>query len=101
MEGLTMRTKIRRWGHSLAVRIPKPFAIEARLGDQTEVDLAVVNGKIVVTPARLIEDLLAERLAPTNVYRSGSAARLSTFLRCATLSSLDFDPGDDRAIRDA
>ena len=45
MKVLTMRTKIRRCGHSLAVRIPKPFAIEARLGDQTEVDLVVVDGE--------------------------------------------------------
>ena len=46
-----MRTKIQRWGHSLAVRIPKPFAIEAKLDDQTEVDLTVTKGKIVVAPA--------------------------------------------------
>ena len=46
-----MRTKIQRWGHSLAVRIPKPFAIEAKLDDQTDVDLTVTNGKIVVAPA--------------------------------------------------
>jgi len=46
-----MRTKIQRWGHSLAVRIPKPFAVEAQLDDQTEVDLTVTNGKIVVSPA--------------------------------------------------
>ena len=29
-----MRTKIQRWGHSLAQRIPKPFAIEARLAEK-------------------------------------------------------------------
>jgi len=45
-----MRTKIQRWGHSLAVRIPKPFAEEARLAERAEVDLTLVNGKIVVTP---------------------------------------------------
>jgi antitoxin MazE len=47
-----MRTKIQRWGHSLAVRIPKPFAVEAKLDDQTEVDLTVANGKIIVAPVR-------------------------------------------------
>ena len=71
MEGLTMRTKIRRWEHSLAVRIPKPFAIEARLGDQTEVDLAVVNGKIVVTAAtksgQHLKDLLS-RVTKRNLH---------------------------------
>ncbi len=58
-----MRTKIQRWGHSLALRIPKPFAIEAKLGERTEVDLTVTNGKLVVSPttkpALSLEDLLA------------------------------------------
>ncbi len=58
-----MRTKIQRWGHSLALRIPKPFAIEAKLGDRTEVELTVTNGKLVVTPttkpAQSLEDLLS------------------------------------------
>jgi antitoxin component of MazEF toxin-antitoxin module len=42
-----MRTKIQRWGHSLALRIPGPFAIEAKLVDRTEVDLIVTNGRLV------------------------------------------------------
>ena len=58
-----MRTKFQRWGHSLAVRIPKPFAEEAGLAEQAEVDLAVVNGKIVVTPAAKRPIRLAELLS--------------------------------------
>lgn len=58
-----MRTKIQRWGHSLAVRIPKPFAEEARLAEQAEVDLTVVNGKIVVTPAAKRSIRLADLLS--------------------------------------
>ncbi|HEV2284058.1 MAG TPA: AbrB/MazE/SpoVT family DNA-binding domain-containing protein [bacterium] len=58
-----MRTKIQRWGHSLAVRIPKPFAEEARLTEQAEVDLTVVNGKIVVTPAAKRSIRLADLLS--------------------------------------
>ena len=58
-----MRTKIQQWGHSLAVRIPKLFAIKAHLGEPTEVDLTVTNGKIVVTPAtkpaQHLKDLLS------------------------------------------
>ncbi len=58
-----MRTKIQRWGHSLALRIPKPFAIEAKLDDQTEVDLTLANGKLVIVPAtkpaQSLEDLLS------------------------------------------
>lgn len=66
-----MRTKIQRWGNSLAVRIPKPFAIEARLADQADVDLTMVNGKIVVAPAAKpavrLKDLLA-RVTKRNLH---------------------------------
>lgn len=58
-----MRTKVQRWGHSLAIRIPKPFAIEAKLGEETEVDLTVKNGSLVVAPAtkptQRLQDLLS------------------------------------------
>jgi antitoxin MazE len=66
-----MRTKIQRWGHRLAVRIPKPFAIEAKLTNGTEVDLTVMNGKLVVAlatkPAQSINDLLA-RVTNRNLH---------------------------------
>ena len=66
-----MRTKIQRWGHSLALRIPKPFAIEVKLGDQTEVDLTVTNGTLVVAAATQLaqsfEDLLS-RVTKRNLH---------------------------------
>ncbi len=66
-----MRTKIQRWGHSLALRIPKPFAIEAKLGDRTEVELTLTNGKLVVTPAtkpaQSLKDLLS-RVTKRNLH---------------------------------
>ncbi len=66
-----MRTKIHRWGHSLALRIPKPFAIEAKLGDRTEVELTVTHGKLVVTPttkpAQSLKDLLS-RVTKRNLH---------------------------------
>jgi antitoxin MazE len=67
-----MRTKIQRWGHSLAVRIPKPFAEEARLDEQAEVDLTMMNGKIIVSPAvkrpKRLADLLS-RVTKRNLHR--------------------------------
>ncbi len=58
-----MRTRIQRWGHSLALRIPKPFAEEVKLDERVEVDLRVANGKLLVTPvakpARTLDELLA------------------------------------------
>ena len=45
-----MKTKVQKWGNSLALRIPKSFAEETRLEPDTEVNLSLVEGKLVVTP---------------------------------------------------
>ncbi len=45
-----MRTKVQKWGNSLALRIPKSFAAETLLEPDTEVDLSLVKGKLVITP---------------------------------------------------
>ena len=46
-------TRLRKWGHSLAVRIPKPLAESARLeeGERLTVSLGR-DGAIVIRPAR-------------------------------------------------
>jgi antitoxin MazE len=58
-----MKTRVQKWGHSLAVRIPKSFAVEAGLSHDAIVDVALVDGKLVVTPlappAFTLEHLLA------------------------------------------
>lgn len=43
-----MKTKVQRWGNSLALRIPKPFALEANIDDGESVDLSLVDGKIII-----------------------------------------------------
>ncbi len=57
-----MRAKIQRWGNSLAVKIPKPFAEEAGLELQSAVEITAVKGSLVVAPcpkpAWSLEDLL-------------------------------------------
>jgi len=57
-----MKTRIQRWGNSLAVRIPKPFAAEAGLEQQSEVYVAVVDGALVITPSPVpaLDELLAQ-----------------------------------------
>ena len=62
------RTRIAKWGHSLAVRIPKTFAREAKLEDGTEVDLSVSKGYLLIAP-RAPEYRLEEmvgRITPQN-----------------------------------
>ena len=47
-----MKTKIAKWGNSLAVRVPQPFAEEVGLEEGREVDLSLVDGKLVLSPSR-------------------------------------------------
>ncbi len=47
-----MRVKIKQWGNSLALRIPRGIASESHIEEDTVVDLTVVNKKLVVRPRR-------------------------------------------------
>jgi antitoxin MazE len=47
-----MNARIRKWGNSLGLRIPKSFAEEAGVAEGSEVDLTVENGQLIVRPKR-------------------------------------------------
>lgn len=46
-----MKTKVRKWGNSLALRIPKTFAAEIGLSDETTVEVSLKDRKLVVEPS--------------------------------------------------
>lgn len=46
-----MRTKIRRWGNSLSVRIRKSFSVEVGLQDGSTVDLRLLREGLLIAPA--------------------------------------------------
>jgi antitoxin MazE len=58
-----MKTRIQKWGNSLALRIPKSFAIETGLGQDVFVDVALVDGKLIVTPLQMPSVTLQQLLA--------------------------------------
>lgn len=58
-----MKTNVQKWGNSLALRIPKSFAVECGLGEGSEVDLAVRDGGLVVEPLTEREYTLEELVA--------------------------------------
>lgn len=58
-----MRVQVQKWGNSLALRIPKPFAAEVQVEEGTFVDLSVVEGKLVATPATRKKTTLSQLLA--------------------------------------
>jgi antitoxin MazE len=45
-----MRTKVQRWGNSLAVRIPKTFAEEVGLKDDSPIEMRLFKGGLLVEP---------------------------------------------------
>lgn len=45
-----MRARVQKWGNSLALRVPKAFAAEAGLMNESPVDVSVVNGKLIIEP---------------------------------------------------
>ncbi len=54
---------MRKWGNSLALRIPTSFAAEARLAEDTPVELSLVDGRLVIQPLAQAEPTLDELLA--------------------------------------
>ena len=57
-----MLTKIQKWGNSLGLRIPKSFAAEADIDEGSEVNIAIQEGKLVITPSRKPRYELADLL---------------------------------------
>jgi antitoxin MazE len=57
-----MKTRVQKWGNSLAVRIPKAVADETGLRADAPVEMSVEAGGIVVRPSKRpplrLEDLL-------------------------------------------
>jgi antitoxin MazE len=56
-----MKSKVQKWGNSLAIRIPKPFANEIGLHPDSEVELSVYEGSLVLKATRphyRLEDLV-------------------------------------------
>ncbi len=67
-----MRTRVQKWGNSLALRIPKSFAAEVGLHKETPVEVTLSDGKIVVTPVAEPEQTLEQLLSgitPENLHR--------------------------------
>lgn len=60
-----MHMTIKKWGNSLATRIPKAVVESINLRLDQEVDIEAVDGKIVITPIEgkkeyKLEDLLSQ-----------------------------------------
>ncbi len=58
-----MKTRVKKWGNSLALRIPKPLAVEVGLEDSSPIEISLMDGRLVITPVVEPELSLATLLA--------------------------------------
>ena len=64
-----MKTIVTKWGNSLAVRIPKAFAVQIGVEVDSEVDLTIDRDAMVVRrPAMQLKNLLAS-VTEKNVHQ--------------------------------
>ena len=67
-----MQTKIKKWGNSLALRIPKLFASDANLKQNKLVELSINKGSIIITPISEKEyslEKLLKKVSKNNIHR--------------------------------
>lgn len=73
-----MRSRIQKWGNSLALRIPKSFAQEIGLDRDVPVNVSLEDGKLIVAPipepALTLERLL-EQVTEDNIHREADTGR--------------------------
>ncbi|NLF14061.1 MAG: AbrB/MazE/SpoVT family DNA-binding domain-containing protein [Anaerolineaceae bacterium] len=70
-----METRVKVWGNSLALRIPKRMAEEVGLYEDSQVELRLEEGKLIIVPVSEPEyelDLLLAQVTPEN--RHGEVA---------------------------
>ncbi len=71
-----MKARIQKWGNSLALRIPRPFAKESKLREDSAVDVSIRNGRIVVVPIAEPEfslEQLVSAITPRNRHSENNS----------------------------
>ena len=58
-----MKTRVQKWGNSLALRIPKSFASEVGFQKETPVEVSLEDGRLVVAPVSQPKPTLKQLLA--------------------------------------
>lgn len=65
-----MVVQIQKWGNSLAVRIPKAYAMELGLERGSDVDIVVEDGEVHIRPVAVRPQLsdLVRRITRSNIH---------------------------------
>jgi antitoxin MazE len=68
---ISMKTRVQKWGNSLALRIPKSFADEAGLRNESSVELSLADGRLLITPvaeSKLVLEHLLAKVTEENLH---------------------------------
>lgn len=87
-----MKTTIRKWGTSLAVRIPRVFAERVHLEENTTVHLTIRSGTLVIAraePAITLESLV-EQITDENRHDEIATFTQSSRPQCGCGGPLTF-----------
>ncbi len=71
LEVFVMTTIIQKWGNSLAVRIPRPLAKDSHISQGSEVEIALIDGQILVKPksrSKVSLTRLLKNITPKNIH---------------------------------
>lgn len=65
-----MRTILRKWGNSTAVRLPNQLVQSLGMEIDQEVEISASNGRIIIEPVRVSFDIaeLVARITPENSH---------------------------------
>lgn len=66
-----MKTRVQRWGNSLAIRIPRSYAADSHLEENMTVDITREDDRLIITPKRAPQWSLGELLSaitPDNIH---------------------------------
>jgi len=96
-----MKTRVQKWGNSLAVRIPKSFAEDLGWGENSPVEMAPEAGSLVIkTDKELawdLEELLAG-VTDANIHPAWEAGSAAPFVEDENRES-ETGPGDGKRGR--
>lgn len=67
-----MECRVKKWGNSLALRIPRVLAKQAGLEEDSSVQITAEEGKLVIAPTQrpryCLEELMAQ-VTPGNLHK--------------------------------
>jgi len=65
-----MQTHIQKWGNSLGLRIPLPWAKQLNLHQGSAVTLEIDDGKLIIKPPKYNLDIMLSEITPENQHHS-------------------------------